>query len=320
VVERQTDELECVVTGSRGVTAGVLDLLDQVLVALLGEAAALLSVQVHIVGPDLEVCAEVGAVVGSQVKVQANLVVLEGNQGEIQTWVAVEEEKKGEVDTGLVTVNTGGACWKDVVDASAGRDHLTPCVLVGLVEENLGIQAPPGLVVLVDALTTDGHLDISQGALGDPARVENVVVRCGVGGYWKKAHVHIAHQVTVASNSNRHAARVGRGTVDSLLDVLHRKVGVALVDRLKESHLGLTRQIHILGAISYELHKSSGHFGICQEKNLEPKRALGKKYLNNTRNVCTRRRGKSGHGRQQSPEQYTVWSGFCEQGERRQGR
>jgi len=276
VVEGQTDQLELIVGTRRGVAAGVLDLLDQVLVALLGEAAALLRVQVDVVGPDLKVGAEVGGVVRSQVKVQADLVVLQGNQGQVQTWVAVEEEQQRQVHAGLVTVDTAVRCRAHAVDTRCGRAHLTPAILVRLVEEDLGIQAPPGLVVLVDALATDGHLDIGQGALGDPARVEHGVVRGSVGGDWDEAHIHVANQVTVASNSNRHTARVGRGTVDRLLDVLHREVGVALVDRLKESHLGLTRQIHILGAVSYELHKSSCHFGIGQEKNWRPKSALGK--------------------------------------------
>jgi len=266
VIERQADQLESIIAAGRGVTAGVLNLLDQILVALLGEAAALLSVEVHVVGPDLEVSAEVRAVIRAQIEIKANLVVLESNQGEIQTWVAVEEEEQRQVHAGLVAVE---ARRSDVVDASAGRNHLAPAVLVRLVEEDLSVQTPPGLVVLVDALATDGHLNVGQGALGDPARVEHVVVGGGVGSDGQKAHVHVADQITVASNCDRHAARVGRGAVDGLLDVLHRKVGVALVHRLEESHLGLTRQIHILGAISYELHKSTGHFTIRQEKNLD---------------------------------------------------
>ena len=102
VVEGQTDGvLGC----GQGVTAGVLNLLDQVLVALLGEAAALLGVQVHVVGPHLEDGArraEVVAEVAGQVEVEADLVVLQGNQGQVQAWVAVEEEQQGQVHVGLV--------------------------------------------------------------------------------------------------------------------------------------------------------------------------------------------------------------------------
>ena len=52
VVVGQADLLG--LSGGDGVGTGVLDLLDQVLVTLLGEAAALLGVQVHVVTPHLE--------------------------------------------------------------------------------------------------------------------------------------------------------------------------------------------------------------------------------------------------------------------------
>jgi hypothetical protein len=42
---------------------------------------------------------------------------------------------------------------------------------------------------------------------------------------------------------------------------------VTLVHRLEEGNLGVTSQVHILSAISNELHKSTGHFAIPQEKN-----------------------------------------------------
>jgi hypothetical protein len=34
---------------------------------------------------------------------------------------------------------------------------------------------------------------------------------------------------------------------------------VALVHRLEEGHLGRTGQVHVLGTVSYELHKSASH-------------------------------------------------------------
>ena len=263
MVERQTDQLEVVITAGARVAASVLDLLNQVLVTLLGEATALLRIQIHVVGPDLEVGAEIRGIVRSQVKIQADLVVLKSNQGQVQTWVAVEEEQKRQVHARLIAVVVA---THDTDRLRCRRGHLAPSVLVRLVEEDLGVQTPPGLVVLVDALAADGHLNVSQGALSDPAGVEHVVVGGGVGGNREQAHVHVTHQVTVTGDGHGHATGVGRGTVDRLLDVLHCEVGVALVDRLEESHLGLTSQVHILGTISYELHKSSRHFDIRQEK------------------------------------------------------
>ena len=263
VVEGQTDGLgSWGGGGTRGasqgdaVTTGVLHLLNQVLVSLLGETATLLGVQVHVVGPHLEnwgASAEVASEIAGQVEVQANLVVLQGNQGQVQAGVAVEEEQQRQVHA----VGVGGIRnW-----AWAGR-HLTVVDLLGLGEEQLGVQAPPGLVVLVNALATDGQLNVGDRTLGHPVHVEVGVGRGQVrvrrlGGL--QADVHVADQVAVTGDGHRHTAAVGGGAVHRLLDVLHRKVGVALVHGLEKGHLGLARQVHILCAVSNELHKSSGH-------------------------------------------------------------
>ena len=228
--------------GIDGVGTSVLHLLDQVLVTLLGEAATLLSVEVDVVSPHLEgVGVAVGGEIGRKVDVDADLVVLERDEGEVETGVAVEEEEEGEVD-GL-TGDTSG--------------HLTVRSLLGLVEVKLGVQTPPLLVVLVDTLTTDGKLNVVDGALGDPAGSG----RSGGGG--EEFNVHVTDKVTVTGDSHGHATGVGGSTVDGLLDVLHREVGVALVFRLEEGHLRVTGKVNILGTVSYELHETTGHFESC---------------------------------------------------------
>jgi hypothetical protein len=247
VVEGQAHRLG---GGGDGVTAGVLHLLDQVLVTLLGEAATLLSVQVHVVGPHLEHLGRGAEVVGEarrQVEVQADLVVLQGNQGQVQAWVAVEEEQQGQVHVVLVGGLAGN--W--------GRGQLAVVDLVSLIQEHLRVQTEPRLVVLVDALATDGQLNGGDGTLSHPGRVVAGVVGGQVshrGGGGLQGHVHVADQVTVAGNGHGHAAAVGGGAVHRLLDVLHRKVGVALVHGLEKGHLGLTSQIHILSTVSNQLH------------------------------------------------------------------
>ena len=272
VVEGQAHQLDGALSasGRQLVTAGVLHLLDQVLVTLLGEAATLLSVQVHVVGPHLEgvARAEVAGVVGGQVEVQAHLVVLQGDQGQVQTGVAVEEEQQRQVHLGWGQGRRASRSW-----VGHGR-HLAPGVLVGLVQEHLGVQAPPGLVVLVDALTTDGQLNGGNGTLSHPVGVKSDVgggQRVGRGG---QGHVHVADQVAVAGNGHGHATAAAGGTVGGLLDQLHREVRVALVHRLEESHLGVTGQVNVLCAVSHELHKSARHFDISQENNFG-RRATG---------------------------------------------
>ena len=234
--------------GVNGVVASVLDLLDQVLVALLGEAAALLGVEVHVVSPDLEDGGvDEGRHVRREVDVNADLVVLQRDEGQVETGVAVEEEDEGEVD-GLTV---------------ARRGHLTPGSLLGLIQVKLGVQTPPLLVVLVDALTTNGKLNVVNGTLGDPVGIGSGVGGEGILTTGLELDVHVADEITVARNGDGHAAGVGGSTVDGLLDVLHREVGVALVFRLEESHLRVTGKVNILGAVSYELHETTGHFESC---------------------------------------------------------
>jgi hypothetical protein len=242
VVVGEADLLGAVL--GHGVNTSVLHLLDEVLVTLLGEAAALLGVKVHVVGPHLEgVGVKEGGEVGGEVEIDADLVVLEGNEGEVETGVAVEEEDEGEVDS----------------LAGSGSGHLTPVSLLGLVEVKLGVHAPPLLVVLVDTLTTDGKLDGGDRTLSDPVAVINLGGGRGVGRRGLELDVHVTDKITVAGNSHGDATGVGGSTVDGLLDVLHREVGVALVLRLVEGNLGVTGKVDVLSAVSYELHETTGH-------------------------------------------------------------
>lgn len=245
VVVRQADLLG---TGrGDGVGTGVLHLLDQVFMTLLGEPATLFGVQVHVVGPHLEhTSVQVSGEVGRQVEIQTDFVVLERNQRQVQSGVPVEEEDQRQVDS--LAITRGG--------------HLTPRSLLGLVQVKLRVHAPPLLVVLVDALATDGQFNVVDGTLGNPVAIG------GGGGDGSRLiglqlDVHVTNQITVARNSDGHAAGVGGGTVHGLFDVLHREVSVALVFGLEEGHLRVTGKVDILGAVSYELHKTTGHFESC---------------------------------------------------------
>jgi len=66
--------------GVNGIGTGVLNLLNEVLVTLLGEAAALLSVKVDVVGPHLEDGrVEEISEIGREVNINAHLMVLQSN-------------------------------------------------------------------------------------------------------------------------------------------------------------------------------------------------------------------------------------------------
>lgn len=240
--------LLCSTGGGDRVNTSVLNLLDEILVTLLREATALLGVEVEVISPDLEgVAVSVSAELTGEVEIDANLVVLEGDEGERETWVAVEEKNQREENS---RINRGG--------------HLTPVKLLRLVEVELGVETPPLLVVLVDTLTTDGKLGRRDRTLSDPARI-----RGGTRGAGRDARlrleldVHVTDEITVARNGDGHATGVRGSTVDGLLDVLHREVGVALVFRLEEGHLRVTGKVNVLGAVSYELHETTGHCESC---------------------------------------------------------
>ena len=240
VVVREADLLG--LTRLDGVNTSVLDLLDQVLVTLLGEAATLLGVEVHVVTPDLEgVGVEVILELAGQIEIDADLVVLESDEGKVETGVAVEEEDQGEEHLTLT------------------RGHLTPVSLLGLIEVELGVHAPPTLVVLVDTLATDGKLGSLDRTLGDPVAV-NLETSDGIeGGLGGELDVHVADEITVTGDGHGDATVVGGVTVRRLLDVLHREVGVTLVHSLEEGYLGVASQVDILGTVSYELHETTGH-------------------------------------------------------------
>ena len=245
-------------TGSDGVGASVLHLLDEVFVALLRESAALFGVEVYVVGPHLE-----GLVLGNvfefrrQIEVEADFVVLEGNQRQRQSGISVEEEDEWQEDL-LTGFDRGG--------------HLTVVGLLGFVKVQLRVQTPPLLVVLVDALTTDGQFNILDHALGQPGIIGSR------GGTRDGFDVHVRDKVTVARDGNGNATVGTWGTVDSLFDVFHREVRVTLVHGLEESDFWVARQVDILGTVGDELHETTGHFEsfctIYQENNFAKKLSL----------------------------------------------
>jgi hypothetical protein len=250
VVVREADLLGLAngsVTGGNSVNASVLNLLDQVFVTLLGESPSFFRVQVDVVGPHLEGLGSISVRVeiGRQIEIQTDFVVLQGNQGKRQTGVAVEEEDQRQEH--LLTGLPSG--------------HLTPRSLLGLVQVKLRVQTPPLLVVLVDALTTDGKLNILDGTLSQPTGVN--ACGAGTGGDGSRRlefDVHVVNEITVTGDSHGHASGGTSGTVDGLLDVLHGEVSVAAVDRLEKSYLRVSGKVDVLGAVSDELHETTGHF------------------------------------------------------------
>ena len=213
-------QLQLVRAGVDGLGTSVLQGLDQVLVAHLGELAALVSVQVdvvhvqggshqvgrvHAVADGVQVVAGVGGVVPHQVlqvvelQVDAHLVVLQGDQGQSQTRVAVEPELQRHVQgvLGCAAQQGGGAqgltACAVVVARLAALHHQVG--QLGHVTHHLGIASllasllgelipdlQPVTIVLVDTLATNLQLDPVDQIVTHPVQPAELGTRAVTGG------------------------------------------------------------------------------------------------------------------------------------------
>jgi len=198
-------QLDLVGGGGDRLTARELQLLDQVLVGDLGEAAALIRVQVDVVNvqgrgdqagggnavADGVGVARVGVVpaqVGQDVELEPDLhlVVLEGDQGQRQARVAAEPELQRDVQGvlrraladlgGGVGLHVRGAVIVAALTALDEQIHQLRDVthhlgITGLLARLLGELIPdlePVTIVLVDLLTTDLNVDVVDQVVANP--------------------------------------------------------------------------------------------------------------------------------------------------------
>ena len=285
-------QLDLVGGGGHRLTTGELELLDQVLVGDLGEAAALIRVQVDVVdiqgGRDQAGRGDTAGdgvargVVEDQVlelvelQPDLDLVVLEGNQGESKARVAVEPELERNVQgvLGRAVADLGGGAGLDVGGAvriarltaldeevdEGGHvaNHLGIArLLTGLLGE-LVPDLEPVAVVLVDLLTANLDVDVVDQVVAhpvEPAELGTAAVASleGHGGQGG-LEVHTVDQIAVTGDRALDLlAKVGR-TVEGLLNGFHGKVSVATIDHLEEGDLRVARKVDILCTIGDELH------------------------------------------------------------------
>ncbi len=213
-----------------------------------------------------------------ELEVDTHLVVLEGDEGEGKTRVAAEPELEGDVESVLrgaltrILRRVGETASAVVVailttlvdDVGELRDVTNHLGVAGLLTGLLGELVPdvePVTIVLVDTLTTDLDLDVLDEVVAnpvEPAELGTRAVRGGDGnGGESGLEVHTVDEITVALDGTGHLLTEVRGTVEGILDGLHREVSVATVHNLPESDLGITSKVNILSAISDELHKTT---------------------------------------------------------------
>ena len=203
VVEVQLD-----LVGRRAdrLVAGELQLLNEVLVGVLGHLAALIRIEenvVHIQGSGHQGLLVGGGhrlnagsasegldgpqalTNGAEINVDLHLVVLQGDQGQSQTGVAAEPEKEGNVESGLGESVTGSAhlCGAggrgartldageggvgDVGELSGVSNHLEISTLLLGRHGELVPDVHPVAVLAIDALATNLHLNLRDKLLTD---------------------------------------------------------------------------------------------------------------------------------------------------------
>ncbi len=292
-------QLDLVAGGRDRLSTSVLELLDEVLVGLLGEAATLLRVEVDVVnveggsregldgggrgnGASLLIVAAVDPLL--ELNVDADLVVLESDEGDRKTGVTAEPELEGDVEGLGRGARTRGAGVGELRTGARGIEGVTLAVLhedevVGVADHviesldgarilgELGPDLEPVAILTVNALATDLELHNLDEAVADvvePAEAGQVGATVGeVNGRENNLNVGAVHQIRIAVDDGSNTlVKVGLA-VEGDLNGLHGEVGVALVEHLPEGDLGVTRDVDILRTVRDKLKKTATHVVLC---------------------------------------------------------
>ena len=278
-----------------------LQLLDEVLVRLLGKAATLLRVQVDVVDVQRGGRQRLDArrrrlarrelVVGAvqpllELHVDAHLVVLERDERDRQARVAAEPELERDVQRTRRGAGTRGARVRQLRASARGiqrvaatvlhqhkvvrvTDHVVERLHRADVLRQLGPDLHPVAVLAVDALAANLKLDRLDKTVADvvePAEALELGHRSKVNRRENHLHVRAVHQVGVTVDHGRHALVEVGLAVERHLNGLHREVGMTLVQDLPERDLGVARDVDILRTIADELKKTTTHID-CLNKS-----------------------------------------------------
>ncbi len=247
-----------------------LKLLDQVLVRGLGEALALLRVEVDVVDKKLSLVETEskildGDVLGdntlistTEVEVDTDVVVLEGDERKGKTVIPVAEELQRNIQQGGIVVAV------ESVQLLGVTDHDIVTTALADRQGKLLPDGKPLTVLAVNTRTTNAQLDLINKGVADTANPSPLLlIITSVTAGQDDTKVHLGDQITITGDRGRDTTTEVWVTREGLLDSLDGKVGVSAVDNLEESNLRVTSQVNILGTIGDKLHKSSSHFAIC---------------------------------------------------------
>jgi hypothetical protein len=124
----------------------------------------------------------------------------------------------------------------------------------------------PVTILAINALTTNLDLNLRNQLLTGEIKPTgiNTVLTIAFHGLvdFRESNLEVGavSQITITRNGASYTTTKIGLTVKSLLNGLHRKVGVTFVRYLPKGNLRVARKINILGTVSYKLHKTSCHF------------------------------------------------------------
>ena len=302
-------QLDLVRRGRDRLGARELQLLDEVLVRLLGEAATLLRVQVDVVDVERRsrqrldrgrrrrranqlVVRAVDPLL--ELDVDTHLVVLERDERDRQARVAAEPELQRDVERTRGRAGTGGARVRQLRASARGiqrialavlhqhevvrvADHVVERLNRAHILGQLGPDLHPVAILAVDALSTDLELNRLDEAVSDvvePAEAVQLADRREVDRRENHLDVRAVHQVGIAVDDGRHALVEVRLAVERHLNGLHREVRVTLVQDLPERDLGVARDVDVLRTIAHKLKKTTTHIVcmiVCKKNYLQAK-------------------------------------------------
>ncbi len=270
VVQRQVNTRRRV---RDGLVLVVLELLDEVLVALLGKTTALLRVELDLVnlerrrqvrGGEVNTCRRraLDQVLGIvEDDVEADLVVLEGDERESQARVAVEPELQRDIENTRATdARVGCRCRQ--------RRRVHPVELDRLVRgrcERLP-DVEPLTLLAIDDLATDLNLNLLEQEVAKtvllivPVRLRIHERVASVADDRKlNLQVRLADQIRIAVDDGNDTLAERRSTREVDTERLHGEVRVTLLEDLPERDMRVARDVDILSPVGNKLKKSTCH-------------------------------------------------------------
>ena len=252
---------------------------------LLGEAAALICVEVDVIHIDRRILetgqstsrsrdtAREGSTAGRHVldqvrrlaedEVQAHLVVLEGDERQSKTRIAAEPELERDVQNRRATVATSR---RGRLALHTRTDHLVQADRLVIRRGQRLPQVHPLTIVTVHDLATDLNLHLLDEEVTETATTtgspEHILrrtrsSRARVG--QRHFEVRAEHQVSISVDDHNRALAVARRTREVDTHGLHGKIGMSLEQTLPKGDLRVSSDVCVLSTVGDKLKESSTH-------------------------------------------------------------